>query len=167
MSKNILIILAVIIVALVLVFVLVSGNKNSNTVNPSEPPNISALPTLGMSPLPSQTPAVSLEQTSSVIVTYTDSGFAPSSVNIKVGQTATFKNESSQSMWVASGVHPTHKLYSGTALSDHCPDTSNTAFDECQGIPAGQSWSFTFEKSGTWGYHNHLHAADKGTVVVQ
>lgn len=101
------------------------------------------------------------------VVTYTDSGYLPSTITVKVGTTVTFKNESSQAMWTASAMHPTHSVYGGTSLAEHCPDTSGTAFDACTGIQPGNSWTFTFTKVGTWKYHNHLAPAHTGTIVVE
>jgi plastocyanin len=86
---------------------------------------------------------------------------------IKKGETVTFKNQSSNSMWPASAMHPTHRVYSGTSLDEHCPDTTGTAFDACKGFLPGQSWSFIFNKTGTWKYHDHLNPSATGTVVVE
>ena len=66
-------------------------------------------------------------------------------------------------MWIASAVHPTHSVYSGTTLAEHCNGTSGTSFDQCKDASV---YSFTFSKIGTWNYHNHLNPADFGTVIV-
>ncbi len=100
-------------------------------------------------------------------VVYTDSGYSPSELTIKAGDAVTFKNESSLGMWTASAMHPSHVLYSGTSLQEHCPDTANTVFDECTSAQLGQSWSFTFTKTGTWGYHNHVKPRDFGKIIVE
>jgi hypothetical protein len=70
-------------------------------------------------------------------------------------------------MWVASANHPSHTAYNGTSLREHCPDTANSAFDECSATAAGTSWSFTFDKTGSWGFHNHVNASEYGKVIVQ
>lgn len=98
-----------------------------------------------------------------VTVTYSDAGFTPSTVTIKAGTSVTFVNTSSHAMWVASADHPTHTVYSGTSKSDHCPNGTATDFDQCA---TGTSYTFVFNKVGTWGYHNHVGASDKGTVIV-
>ena len=103
----------------------------------------------------------------SKIVTYTDAGYSPAELKIKVGETVTFKNDSSLSMWTASALHPTHTTYAGTSLSSHCPDENNDSFDSCKGYLPGTEWSFKFEKTGTWGYHDHLHASHFGKIVVE
>ena len=100
-------------------------------------------------------------------VIYTDAGYSPKEITIKAGDTVTWNNQSSGGMWTASGMHPSHVMYSGTSMDEHCPDTSNTAFDECVAHQKGESWSFTFTKAGTWRYHNHINASRFGSVVVQ
>jgi len=101
------------------------------------------------------------------VVTYTDSGYSPATLKIEKGEKVIFKNQSSRSMWPASAVHPTHRVYSGTSLDEHCPDTTSTAFDACKGFLPGESWSFTFNKKGSWKYHDHLNPGATGTIVVE
>ena len=100
-------------------------------------------------------------------VTYTDNGFSPAELTIKVGETVVFANNSSSGMWVGSAMHPNHVGYSGTALQQHCPDLENDDFDQCANGAAGTSWSFTFTKAGSWGYHNHSNSKHFGKVIVQ
>ena len=100
-------------------------------------------------------------------VMYTDSGYSPKEITIKVGDTVTWKNQSSRGDWVGSAMHPTHVVYSGTSLDEHCPDIKNTSFDECKSDQPGNSWSFTFNKKGKWYYHNHVNAHDFGSVIVE
>ena len=107
------------------------------------------------------------DQEQDVVVTYTDAGYSPSTLTVKVGTTVIFANDSSFNMWTASGMHPSHAIYSGTSISAHCPDPAGTAFDACQGTAPGSSWSFTFNKKGSWGYHNHLQASHFGKVTVE
>lgn len=106
-------------------------------------------------------------QTFSVI--YSDTGFASSTVTINEGQSVTWINQSSKPMWVSSAAHPSHIVYDGTSISEHCVNnapTSDAVFDECTGAPNGTSWTFVFTKPGTWKYHNHSSARDFGTVIV-
>lgn len=100
-------------------------------------------------------------------ITYTSSGFYPKTVTIKKGEIVEWVNNTSGQMWVASAVHPSHSVYSGTTLSQHCPDTANVSFDECSGSGPRGTWSFIFEKTGTWSYHDHLNASNGGSVIVQ
>ncbi len=125
-------------------------------------------------PVTTQTPATDSESAAkapaasaaNTTVIYNDQGFSPSSVTVPLGATVTFVNQSSRSMWVASAMHPTHILYSGTSLEQHCPDTNNAAFDQCAAVAQGSAFSFTFNKEGAWKYHNHTSGGDRGTVTV-
>lgn len=101
------------------------------------------------------------------IITYTDIGYSPNTITIKNGETVVFKNRSSKSMWPASAMHPTHRLYAGTSLDEHCPDKTSSAFDACTGILPGGSWSFKFDKIGSWGYHDHLSPKNFGKIIVK
>lgn len=91
---------------------------------------------------------------SSVTVLYSLSGFSPSVVRVKVGQTVIFKNTTEDDeMWVASNPHPTHVAYSG--------------FDQRRGVVRDGEYAFTFTQKGTWGYHNHLNPSRGGQVIVE
>lgn len=100
-------------------------------------------------------------------VIYTDTGYSPKELTIKIGDTVVWKNQSSHGMWIGSALHPSHFIYSGTSLDEHCPDPNNTSFDQCTSSGPSTSWSFKFDKKGTWRYHNHVSASDFGTVIVQ
>ena len=86
-------------------------------------------------------------------ITYTDSGFSPTALTIKVGDTVVFKNNGGEDFWPASGPHPTHTNY---------PE-----FDAKKAISSGGSYSFTFTRTGSWKYHNHLNPGSTGTITVQ
>src|SRR3989344_5462020 len=109
----------------------------------------------------------SLDTATQYEIIYTDSGYSPSELTIKIGDTVTWKNESSSGMWTASAMHPTHTLYSGTSLEEHCKNNQSDSFDECSSIKSGESWSFTFEKQGTWPYHNHVQTGHFGKIIVK
>lgn len=129
-----------------------SNQQTAPQASAPEPSNNEATP---QSPA-SQTPTVKEN-----VVTYANSGFSPSILTIKKGETVIFKNQSSNSMWTASAVHPTHREYPTTG------GCLGSTFDACSGIQPGNSWSFRFNISGTWKYHNHLSPSDTGTIVVE
>lgn len=95
-------------------------------------------------------------------VTYGTGGFSPSEVTIKKGGTVTWTNRGGAALWVASAMHPTHALYDGTTLEQHC--AVGGGFDQCAN---GTTYSFTFTKVGTWKYHNHENPSHFGSVVVE
>jgi plastocyanin len=100
---------------------------------------------------------------STASITYSADGFTPGEVTIKRGGTVTWTNSSGSNMWVASAQHPTHMVYSGTSRTEHCDDTVDISFDQCEN---GSSYSFTFTRAGTWAYHNHSNATHFGRVIV-
>ncbi len=106
---------------------------------------------------------------SATVVTLTDAGFSPASVTVNTGDTVRFVNDSSRSMWVGADEHPTHTEYDGTSTKEHCVNGAPVGytFDQCQSVPRGSSWEFTFTKAGTFGYHNHTGASSVGTVTVR
>jgi plastocyanin len=87
------------------------------------------------------------------VVQIEDDGFHPQTLTIDAGDTVLFENKSSDDAWPASNVHPTHLLYPG--------------FDAKKPLLPGDSYSFTFTKTGSWGYHNHLEPDVQGTIVVK
>lgn len=87
-----------------------------------------------------------------VSVVYGASGFASNSVSVKKGTTVVWTNQSQGGMWVASAVHPTHQLLPG--------------FDQLKSVAAGGTYEYTFDKVGTWKYHNHVQPSDTASVVV-
>lgn len=97
----------------------------------------------------------------SPVVLYTDSGYSPSSLTVKKGDTVTFKNESAREIWPASAKHPTHEVYPATG------GCIGSAFDACRGLKNGEEWSFTFNISGTWNYHDHLNPQHFGSIIVE
>lgn len=98
------------------------------------------------------------------IVYYTSEGFQPQQITIQQGDTVTWVNNASGPMWVGSNNHPAHTKYDGTSTYQHCSGGESDTFDQCS---AGDRYSFTFGKTGEWGYHNHRSAFDEGTVVVE
>ena len=86
-------------------------------------------------------------------VTYGAQGFTPKTVTIKKGETVVFRNKTGKAASVASDLHPVHTIY---------PE-----FDQYKTDQRGKDeFRFSFEKIGTWNYHDHLNAVNVGTIVV-
>ena len=148
-----------------------AGCGSSPTVSVQTPPapvvvNVPQAPLTtnpNPAPAPTPTPAPTPEPPKAPegIVSYTDSGFSPSTITITLGTTVKFQNNASVAMRVSSNPHPVHTSYPTTG------GCVGSTFDSCANIAPGSSWSFTFDKAGTWGYHNHLNPGETGTVIVQ
>ena len=122
-------------------------SQNNQVVAPTTP-TATEIPTATTS-----TESAEPKTTESMMLTYSDSGFTPTSLTVKVGDTVTFKNGSTKQMWVASAPHPIHSAY---------PE-----FDAKAGSAMGESYMFTFTKTGSWKYHNHLNPSNTGTIIVE
>jgi plastocyanin len=92
------------------------------------------------------------DQSQSSTITYSNNGFSPSTLSVKVGTVITIKNTSSNPLQFSSDPHPQH--------TDD-PELNMGA------LSSGQSQTLTVTKTGTHGYHNHLNPGDTGTLVVQ
>lgn len=116
-------------------------------------------------------------QSGTVQVNITDSGFSPREVVITEGATVRWVNRGGAAAWPASDVHPVHQAYPADyseagsyGASQACTgpgQPKDGAFDACRRVQPGEAFSFTFEETGTWGYHDHLAPSRTGTVVVR
>jgi len=95
-----------------------------------------------------------MEKTGEIIeVVFVDSGFVPDIVEINVGDTVRFVNNSSTNMWIASDEHPTHMLL--------------PTLDQLEEVGANGVYEYTFTKIGTWTYHNDVDTSLTGVVIVK
>lgn len=98
-------------------------------------------------------------------ITYDVDGFSPKVLTVKKGTEVTFVDKSGRGFWIGSDEHPAHTGYDGTSKGDHCnADGTSGSFDQCK---TDSTYSFTFNKAGTWGYHNHISAGSNGVVIVE
>ncbi len=87
-------------------------------------------------------------------ISYTNNCYSPANITIKNGDTVRFTNNaSSRKMEPASDDHPSHEEYS--------------EFDAKNGISPSGTYSFTFTKTGSWGYHDHIKPSCTGVITVQ
>ncbi len=85
-------------------------------------------------------------------IVLTEDGFVPDTLVIKKGETVVFSSARGKLFWPASNLHPSHLEYSD--------------FDPKTPIKADAEWSFVFEKTGEWEYHDHLAPYFTGTITV-
>ena len=154
---KILIIAVVIIVLGIGAYVVLGGPATEPVLAPGESAQ-------NETPIPVESDG-GIGSTPAATVILTNEGFSPATVTINVGDTVRFVNQSTKTMWVGADQHPSHADYDGTTRQEHCP--TGSSFDQCTGTGSGTTWEFTFDTAGTFGYHNHLGAADAGTVIVK
>lgn len=150
MNKTIITVVIVAVIILGGYFLLKDKYQPTSAVLPASTQQIVSQPSVD------QTPAAKEN-----VVIYTNAGYSPATLKIKKGETVIFKNQSSQSMWTASAMHPTHQVYPTTG------GCLGSTFDACKGVQPGDSWSFRFDIAGTWKYHNHLPPINTGTILVE
>lgn len=90
---------------------------------------------------------------SEVAIVLTDTGFEPDRVRISKGTRVLFSSERPNQFWPASNAHPAHDIYA--------------EFDPKRPLRPGESWSFVFEKSGDWGFHDHIRSYFSGVIYVE
>lgn len=88
-----------------------------------------------------------------VHIVLTDDGFKPREVRVKKDAVIIFSTTRNGPFWPASNSHPVHELY---------PE-----FDPDRPIEPNETWSFTADKPGTWGFHDHIRAYYRGILYVE
>jgi plastocyanin len=83
---------------------------------------------------------------SQLTVSISNFAFNPSTLTVKAGETVTWTNQDSA----------TH-----TILSDSGNEISSSSLGQ------GQTYSHTFNQSGTYSYHCSIHPSMKATIIVQ
>ena len=124
------------------------------------PINATALPTASPAPTATSIAAVLVAQAQptfidadAVTIAYRDDdGFFPKRIDIEPGTTVIFRNDSTEPIWPASNIHPTHAIL---------PE-----FDANRDIRPGASYAFTFDERGFWRFHNHNNPEEGGLIVV-
>ncbi|GEM_PF-1503413 len=101
-------------------------------------------------PAPTPLPAPT---TKTWTVEHSDSQFIPRELKIKKGDMVMWINRSGILTWPASAIHPTHQVYPG--------------FDALRGLGKEESYSFKFDRVGSWRYHDHLNPSVTGAVIVE
>lgn len=96
------------------------------------------------------------EVPTSVTVNYSDNGFSPSPATVKSGGTITWVNKSDKQIQIAVDPHPSH---TGNREVSGGQFTLN--------LDAGESQTVTVNKTGTFGYHDHLNPGEVGTIIVK
>lgn len=101
---------------------------------------------------PKTTSAVTILKDGSYLVSYTDRGFSPATLEIKVGKSVHFVNNSNKAMSLTT-TEPNNQIYG--------------EFNQGKTVGRGGSYDFTFLKSGVWSYMNRNNQGDRGVIIVK
>jgi plastocyanin len=149
MGKNVLIgiiVAAAIILIGTFAYVLTRPTATDTTTTTPTPTEPSTTET-SEAPATENTP----QTESAATITYTDSGFDPSTTTVKKGSTITVTNKSTKDVKFSSADHPTHQKQ---------PELN------METLKPGESGTITVTKVGTWGFHDHIDASMTGMIVV-
>jgi amicyanin len=104
--------------------------------------------------------AVDLSAEKNVVVTMNNMQYTPGIIKIKKGTTVTWVNEDQME-------HNAMKDHNEEDAHEHSPeyDDETGGFNSPM-LKTGESWSFTFNEVGTYGYHCAPHPQMRGTVEV-
>ena len=132
-------------------FLFLNQNKNAsnNTANPAPTAAMEASPTTEAQVSPSGVMKDDKMMKENKI-TLSKNGFSPANLTIKAGTKVTWENEDNGLSTVNSDPHPAHTNY---------PPLNLGRFND------GESLSLTFDKPGTYGYHNHLNPSQKAQLL--
>jgi len=89
-------------------------------------------------------------------ISYSGEGYDPETLEVKKGQTVRFTTTSEVPNWVASNPHPSHTDY---------PEFDTGLILDTPPAP-GDEIKFTFDKIGSWSFHNHNQPNHTGTIKV-
>lgn len=103
-------------------------------------------------PEPNKGPS-QVEEEEALEVTITKDGFVPATLKISKGTTVTWTNKDTVPHLVASNPHPEHTGLSG--------------FEAETPIEPDNTYSYTFDETGTYTYHDHLSPTSNGTIIVE
>lgn len=86
------------------------------------------------------------------VIIFDGASFSPQTLTVQSGETVTIRNTSSQVLEFDSDPHPAH--------------TDNTELNVGVVRP-GESQTFTVDRVGTYGYHDHLDSRISAELIVE
>jgi len=95
---------------------------------------------------------LNIDKNEVIEVLISDEGFKPKQITISKETIIIWKNVGNNFHWPASDFHPTHKEY--PTKKQGCLGSN---FDACEGLERDETYSFTFDKLGSWSVHDHLY----------
>ncbi|MHB1086720.1 MAG: cupredoxin domain-containing protein [Minisyncoccota bacterium] len=87
-----------------------------------------------------------------VAIVLNENGFEPRDIRVTRGTIITFTTTRQYKFWPASNAHPSHDVY--------------PQFDPKRVLGPEESWSFTMDDVGSWGYHDHVRSYFTGIIYV-
>jgi plastocyanin len=96
----------------------------------------------------------SVEASSKGVITISPQGFIPASISLKKGSQLTWQNNDERPHQVIFGPHPVHQSLMGLKNI------------ESPALATNESFTFTFETTGTFSYHDEFNPLNSTGVVI-
>ncbi|MEX0621870.1 MAG: cupredoxin domain-containing protein [Candidatus Woykebacteria bacterium] len=142
------------LIAIIIIIVIAGGFLLFRSFSDQPDVEVTQAPTATTSATPSA--GVGEQSEEATTITYTSSGFSPSDVTVKSGDTITWMNNSDQEVQVGVDPHPIH-------TGDR--ELSGDGF--VLTLQPGEQANVTMTTAGPHGYHNHLNSGQRGTITVE
>lgn len=139
------------LVAIITIFVIVLVGAGAWWFLTAQPTQTTETRTSTSTTPETQQPAPATNEIAGITIVFTDDGFEQQNYTVAAGQTVTVKNESSITVEFSSDDHPTHR--------DN-PELNMDALDP------GEQGSFTPDRAGKWGIHDHEHPEFTTTLTI-
>ena len=106
-----------------------------------------------------------VKKSENAVIRYVNGAYVPDTVHVAVGSEVKWVSEDN-AFWPASNLHPTHTAYPGSGITKCYTSQRETIFDACEALGRGVEYSFTFNSTGEWRFHDHINPKATGTIVV-
>lgn len=148
----------IIILIVVAAFVIVTLSKRAT------PPEDIEIPIVENETIEEVVPIIP-EGPKTYVIEMTSEGFLPENITLREGDSVKWVVVGPTRHWPASDPHPLHDGY--PQKTGMCRFAGSSDFNACRALNRDEYWTFTFNQSGTWGYHDHLNPSWKGVVNVE
>ena len=85
--------------------------------------------------------------------------------NVSVGSKVAWIN-GDKAFWPVFNLHPTHIAYPGSGINKRSTLERERIFDSCQPLGRGVEYSFKFNETGEWRFHDHVTPRATVTVIA-
>lgn len=127
--------------------------KTADQATTTETTGVPTTPSNTVIPPNTTSSAPSTEIVSFATITYTNRGFSPATVSLRLAGGARFINKSSSSLWVTA--------YAPTKETKTYP-----GLDQGKSVPSGGMFELNFGQSGVWWYQNLNNKSHIGAIIV-
>lgn len=128
------------------------GENHEQATTATTTPVVTPVKKTTTTPTAPKMTSVTILKDGSYLVSYTDRGFIPATLEIKTGKSVHFVNNSNKAMSLTT-TEPNSQIYG--------------EFNQGKTVGKGGVYDFTFLNAGSWSYMNRNNQGDRGVVMVK